>query len=98
MQSYSREHFRQMVNTAHASSGCSLREIEAMTGISSSFVCQILNGKRHPTRDTLILLCGYGWILTFEETNAVLATGGHRPLSQRKKVFRDHTLNTAQPA
>lgn len=78
---YDKQGLEQLLNAAHEISGYSLREVADLTCLSPAYICQILNGQRHPTRDTLIRLSACGWILSLPEINNILLRAGYKPLS-----------------
>lgn len=71
--------FKQLINEAHERSGSTLRQLEEGTGLSFGYICQITHG-RIPPRDTLIVLCCFGWYLTLEETNRILESVSYQTL------------------
>lgn len=74
--------FVQLVGEVHQTCGWSLREVATLTGLDHSYIWQIINGRRRPSRDTLILLCLYGWSLDLSEANQLLEACGHKPLAR----------------
>lgn len=65
---------------AHQEAGFSLRDVSRVTGIHPSHISLILSGKRRASRDALILLCTYGWMLDVEQVDEVLALAGYKSL------------------
>lgn len=51
--------------------GLKKADVIRRSGIVRTFGYQVINGKRHPSRDTLIMLC-FGLELTLDETNQIL--------------------------
>lgn len=86
--------FSELIMAAHITSGYSLREVQDMSGVSASFICQILSGKRRPSRDVLIALCACGWVLPLQEINDVLTAAGYRAL----KPLHNETVSAASHA
>jgi hypothetical protein len=78
---YNKAQFQELIADAHECSGCSLRDLTALTNLTPGYISQILNGHRHPSRDALIVLCSCGWILSLEEINEILECAGHKALS-----------------
>lgn len=74
--------FAELVSDIHQTCGWSLREVATLTGLDHSYIWQIINGRRRPSRDTLILLCLYGWSLDLNEANLLLEACGHKPLAK----------------
>jgi transcriptional regulator with XRE-family HTH domain len=65
---------------AHEASGFSMRDVSRVTGIHPSHISLILSGKRRASRDALILLCTYGWMLDIERIDEVLELAGYKSL------------------
>jgi transcriptional regulator with XRE-family HTH domain len=80
------QRFVQQVSDVHRTCGWSLREVATLTGLDHSYIWQIVNGHRRPSRDTLILLCLYGWSLDLPEANQLLETCGHKPLARTRSA------------
>ena len=76
--------FVNLIRDAHQSSGCTLRDVGARTGLNFSYISQIINKQRRPSRDTLILLCTYGWNLELEVTDQLLESCRYKPLSLKR--------------
>ena len=66
---------------AHNRSRHSIHELSLLTTITPSYIIQVLTGTRIPSRDALVLMCTCGWWLTVNETNDILISAGHTPLS-----------------
>ena len=65
------------------------RDVVRDSGQSKSYVNQILNGKKHPSRDILITL-SFGLHLDLDDTQRMLKLGGHSELYPR--VERDAVI------
>ncbi|GAB4549315.1 MAG: hypothetical protein OHK0023_13600 [Anaerolineae bacterium] len=72
-----------LMNQYHERNGYSLREMSIDTGLHFAYICQVLNGKRKPSRDAIIALCAYGWGCCITETNQVLEALGYCTLGNR---------------
>lgn len=71
--------YKVLIGDAHQRAGYSLRQLEDITDLNFGYISQIING-RVPPRDTLIVLCAFGWYLTLEETNEILESVGYKVL------------------
>ena len=78
----SQSEFAARLREYHERSGLSLREVAQICDLDFSYVELILQGKRRPHRDVIVLLCGYAWQVSQPETDEVLMLGNYPPLGR----------------
>ena len=92
----SHSEFAARLREYHERSGLSLREVAQICDLDFSYVQLILQGKRRPHRDVIVLLCGYAWQISQPETDEVLMLGNYPPLGRSaSREYRQRI--TAQP-
>jgi transcriptional regulator with XRE-family HTH domain len=79
---HSQSEFVARLREYHERSGLSLREVAQMCDLDFTYVQLILQGKRRPHRDVIVLLCGYAWQISQPETDDVLMLGNYPPLGR----------------
>jgi transcriptional regulator with XRE-family HTH domain len=83
---FDHERFAELARNAHEQSAFSLREVSNLTYIDYSYISQILNGHRRPSRDVVISLCSFAWTVSILEAHEMLLAAGHKSLISPNKL------------
>jgi len=74
------EEYRRLLRRTHETSGLTEMGVAYRTGFDCSYICKIIKGRYLPPRDTLIVICFYGYFLEQEQVNKLLKMRGFAPL------------------
>lgn len=70
----------------HESSGLSYRDLAERCDLDHSYVPLILEGKRRPSRDVLMLLLAFGYRVDRIETDRILMLAGYPPFGRLARL------------
>ncbi len=79
------EEYLRLLREAYECSGETLRSLSRQTGLHYTTIHLIINGKRMPSRNALIKLCGWGLTFTVPEMDRILELVDYAPLSDRSE-------------
>ncbi len=74
------EQYRRLLQRIHETSGLTELGVAHRTSFDTSYICKILKGQCLPPRDTLLVICFYGYFLEQEQVNRLFEARGFAPL------------------
>ncbi len=84
------ERYRRLLRRIHETSGLTEMGVANRTGFDCSYICKIIQGHCLPPRDTLIVVCFYGYFLEHEQINGILEARGFARLPGRTQEHSVH--------